>query len=92
VYFKSIIVFESFENQYIMAKLRGAIVVENEKCKGCSVCVVACPTKVIALAQEVNGKGYHYAYMENPNACTGCTSCAQVCPDTVITVYKVRVD
>ena len=32
-----------------MAKFRGAIVVDTEHCKGCSLCVVACPTKVIEL-------------------------------------------
>ena len=74
-----------------MAKFKGAIVVDTEKCKGCSLCVVACPTKVIELAREVNGKGYHYAYMANPDACIGCSSCGLVCPDTVITVYKVAV-
>lgn len=47
-----------------MAKFRGAIVVDTEHCKGCSLCVVACPTKVIELNPDVNGKGYHYAYMK----------------------------
>jgi len=75
-----------------MAKIKGAIVVDTEKCKGCEVCVVACPTDVISMAKEVNGKGYHYAYMENPDACTGCTSCALVCPDSVITVYRIKVE
>ena len=74
-----------------MAKVRGAIVVDTEKCKGCEVCVVACPTNVIAMEKEVNGKGYHYAYMENPEACTGCTNCSIVCPDGVITVYRVKI-
>jgi Pyruvate/2-oxoacid:ferredoxin oxidoreductase delta subunit len=27
-----------------------------EKCKGCSVCVPACPKEVIELAKEVNAK------------------------------------
>ena len=48
-----------------MAKFRGAIVVDTEHCKGCSLCVVACPTKVIELNPDVNGKGYHYAYMKS---------------------------
>ncbi|MCK9450892.1 MAG: 4Fe-4S binding protein [Bacteroidales bacterium] len=73
-----------------MAKVRGAIVVDIEKCKGCEVCIPACPTDVIALANEVNSKGYHYAYMEDPEACTGCSNCAIVCPDGVITVYRLR--
>ena len=74
-----------------MAKIKGAIVVDIEKCKGCSVCITACPSEVILLANEVNGKGYHYAYMENPDACTGCTNCAVVCPDGVISVYKIKI-
>ncbi|NOR86523.1 MAG: 4Fe-4S dicluster domain-containing protein [Bacteroidales bacterium] len=73
-----------------MAKFRGAIDVDVEKCKGCSVCIPACPFDVILLSKDVNGKGYNYAYMENPEACTGCTNCAIVCPDGVITVYKVK--
>ena len=44
----------------------------------------------IGMADEVNGKGYHYAYMVSPENCTGCTNCAVVCPDGVITVYRVE--
>ena len=73
-----------------MAKVRGAIVVDEEKCKGCGVCVPACPTDVIELAKEVNGKGYHFAFMESPEECIGCSNCAIVCPDGVISVYKIK--
>lgn len=75
-----------------MAKVRGAIVVDVEKCKGCGVCLPACPTDVIDLASEVNGKGYHYAFMNQPDECIGCSNCAIVCPDGVITVYKVKLN
>ena len=71
--------------------LRGAIVVDTNKCKGCGVCVANCPTKTIGLSHEVNGKGYNFAYMANPEACIGCTNCATVCPDSVITVYRVKI-
>lgn len=74
-----------------MAKIRGAIVVDTERCKGCGVCIPACPQDVIALAKEVNGKGYNYAEMINPEACIGCANCAIVCPDGVISVYKMKV-
>ena len=73
-----------------MAKMNGAIIVDIERCKGCQVCRVACPNDVIAMANEVNHKGYHYAYQENQEACVGCANCAIVCPDGVITVYKVK--
>ena len=73
-----------------MAKIKGAIVVDVERCKGCEVCVGACPTNVIWMADNVNGKGYHFAYMADADACIGCTNCAIVCPDGVITVYKKK--
>jgi 2-oxoglutarate ferredoxin oxidoreductase subunit delta len=44
------------------------------------------------MSKEVNGKGYSYAFMKNPEACTGCTNCAIVCPDGVITVYRIKVE
>lgn len=75
-----------------MAKIRGAIVVDIEHCKGCEVCVANCPTKTIGMEQHVNSKGYHYAYMENPELCIGCANCATVCPDGVITVYTKRIE
>jgi 2-oxoglutarate ferredoxin oxidoreductase subunit delta len=75
-----------------MAKMIGAIEVDIETCKGCSLCVESCPTNVIALAAEVNAKGYNYAYMVNPDACNGCTNCALVCPDSCITVYRKKVE
>ena len=73
-----------------MAKARGAVVIEKEVCKGCNLCVVACPQDVLALHKEVNSKGYHYSHMANPEACTGCTNCSAVCPDSCITVYRVK--
>lgn len=73
-----------------MAKIQGAVVVNTERCKGCNLCVVACPTGVLSLQQkEVNNRGYHFAYMAQPDKCIGCQSCALVCPDACIEVYRV---
>ena len=74
-----------------MAKIKGAVVIDTEKCKGCEVCVVTCPTGTLALAEDVNGKGYRFSYAAYPDTCIGCANCAVVCPDGVITVYKVKV-
>ncbi|HQB28886.1 MAG TPA: 4Fe-4S binding protein [Paludibacter sp.] len=74
-----------------MAKLIGSIKVDIQKCKGCDLCVIACPLDVIALSKDANSKGYNFAHMINPDACNGCSACAEVCPEASITVYRVRV-
>ena len=73
-----------------MAKVRGAVVIDTEKCKGCGLCVEACKFQVFQLSQHVNLKGYTPAFMANFENCTGCTNCATICPDAVITVYRVK--
>ena len=38
------------------------IIVDEKVCKGCSMCIHACPKKIIALAKDrLNAKGYHPA-------------------------------
>jgi len=74
-----------------MAKVRGTVVVDIERCKGCDLCVVACPVDVLVLGKEVNNKGYHYSQIKTPDECIGCASCGYVCPDGCITVYKVKI-
>ena len=73
-----------------MAKIIGAVEINEERCKGWDLCVVACPTDVLGLQpKEVNNRGYHFAYTVNPDKCIGCASCAMVCPDGCIEVYRV---
>lgn len=73
-----------------MAKVKGAVDINEERCKGCDLCVVTCPCDVLSLQpKEVNNRGYHYAFAANADACIGCATCATVCPDGCITVYRV---
>ena len=70
-----------------MATLRGTIDVAVDTCKGCELCVEACPQESLTLSTQINALGYHYAVLIKDN-CTGCVNCALVCPEAIITVYR----
>ncbi len=58
-------------------------------CKGCGLCVRACPKNVLALSKtKLNAKGYHPAEVADPENCIGCASCARTCPDVAIRIEK----
>ena len=68
--------------------VKGWIEVNDLYCKGCEICVAACPKDVLALDMErLTPKGYHPAYLI-ADGCTGCGICAIVCPDAALTVYR----
>ena len=60
----------------------------KERCKSCGYCVKYCPKHVLAIGNEVNSKGYEYAYPANAEDCVGCAICGRICPDGAIDVYR----
>lgn len=68
----------------------GTIVINESRCKGCTLCNGVCPKNLIHMDSErVTAKGYTPAVLVDPDgACTGCAICAVICPDVCITVYR----
>ncbi len=68
----------------------GTIVIDQARCKGCSLCTTACPQALIVMdSGTLNSKGYAPALLADPDGrCTGCAICALICPDVCITVYR----
>ena len=67
--------------------ISGTVIIATEICKGCELCIDACPQDSLALSSSINRKGYRFAELVQDN-CTGCINCALVCPDSAITVYR----
>ena len=67
--------------------IRGTIKVATEICKGCELCIVACPQNSLGLSKNINSHGFRYVELKEDN-CTGCINCALVCPDSAITVFR----
>ncbi|GAA2643132.1 hypothetical protein GCM10010399_91440 [Dactylosporangium fulvum] len=65
---------------------RGTLVIDVELCKGCELCIAACPPDVLSMSAAVNEQGYRYPELHD--GCTGCTACQLVCPDFVFSVYR----
>ena len=64
------------------------VVFDEEKCKGCGLCVQFCPKKAIIMAERINTKGYHPAVLADEENCISCGICARMCPDAGIEVFK----
>ena len=62
--------------------------IDESRCKGCGLCVRACPKKILALSDKLNTKGYHPVGITDVEACTACAACARTCPDTAIRIEK----
>lgn len=58
-------------------------------CKGCGLCVNACPQKILEISKtNINNSGYYIVENINMAKCSGCAACAIMCPDSVIEVDK----
>ena len=63
---------------------------DKDRCKGCELCSLVCPKKIIVMDQQsTNKKGYHPACITDIDKCIACANCAKMCPDSVITVERV---
>jgi len=64
------------------------ITIDDSRCKGCGLCTIACPQKLVAMSETSNSSGFTVAVFSDPEKCSGCTLCAEMCPDVAIMVFK----
>ncbi|OGS21083.1 MAG: hypothetical protein A2252_03875 [Elusimicrobia bacterium RIFOXYA2_FULL_39_19] len=62
------------------------VIIDTEICKGCELCVIYCPKKIIKKTHKLNKIGYNPVNVENPADCTSCGICYLMCPDYAIKI------
>jgi len=75
-----------FEERGFSMASRGEIVILEEICKGCGLCIGTCPRSVLVRGKHLNVKGFHPSVAAKPDECVGCAMCAVVCPEVAIEV------
>lgn len=70
---------------------RGSVRIDGDECKGCGLCIEACPPKAIGMSERLNHYGYRTAIYSGAG-CTGCGICFMACPEPgAITVFRTSV-
>ena len=65
------------------------VIINIDKCKGCGLCIAACPKNIIRMsAENLNQKGFYPAEVIDSESCIACAMCAMMCPDCAIRVEK----
>jgi 2-oxoglutarate ferredoxin oxidoreductase subunit delta len=69
---------------------RGKVVIDRELCKGCYLCIRACPVKVLERDDRPNASGSYPSVPVQVDKCIACGNCFEVCPDVCIEVYDME--
>ena len=74
----------------VKRKRKGSVVLNEERCKGCTYCVRFCPTNALEMTDRLNHKGYKLPILAHPDKCNGCDLCGMYCPDFAI--FGIRIE
>jgi 2-oxoglutarate ferredoxin oxidoreductase subunit delta len=57
----------------------GILLVDREKCTGCTLCAIDCPTKALVIHPKSEKDSYQLLFRQE--ACNACGACEKSCPE-----------
>jgi Pyruvate/2-oxoacid:ferredoxin oxidoreductase delta subunit len=57
-------------------------IIDKEKCTGCGLCTIHCPTQALTISQNNEGNSYQLLFREE--ACDACGVCEKSCPENCL--------
>jgi ferredoxin len=57
----------------------GILLIDKEKCTGCTLCAIDCPTKALVIHQHSEKDSYQLLFRQE--ACNACGVCEKSCPE-----------
>jgi 2-oxoglutarate ferredoxin oxidoreductase subunit delta len=62
------------------------ILIDENLCKGCEICIEFCPLKIFETSEKLNRKGYYVPVVVNQDECSECRLCELLCPEFAIII------
>ena len=66
------------------------VIINEDLCKGCEICVDFCPTEVFESSDQINPRGYYQPRIARREKCTGCRLCELLCPELGIFIEEIE--
>jgi ferredoxin len=67
-------------------KNHGEFSIDKEKCTGCSLCAIDCPTKALVIHQNSEKGSYQLLFRQE--ACNACGVCEKSCPEHCLQIIE----
>jgi 2-oxoglutarate ferredoxin oxidoreductase subunit delta len=68
------------------------IIIDEEMCKGCSICIEVCPKGTLEISVTINRRGYYIPVVKDQALCACCRLCETICPDFAIFMEEFAIE